>query len=333
MKTARAASLVTAGALLLAPGCSGRPLKLGVDDAIARSALRATTITFAKDRGLYLARGDGSGEKRLLAGEKLGAGGTVFLPAIAPGGSRLLFLGATDLEVRDSTARALSLNILTLESTRFTAWRQIMLEKIAPPGPDGRQEIFAVAAAAWSREGDRVALGLSRDTDHGGDAVAVFDARGGPVAVYSLGERELARVSSICWFAGGRSLILGMAGDDDVEGRVARLDLPDPGGSATLVDLGVGQYPALEPGDGRLAVLDHSGGQWDMVLLSTDGEELQRYPGLAGRAPHLPYWSTTGRYLYYYSLASIGPLGLIEIRILRCLDTRSREIFDLVRLG
>ncbi len=331
MRIARAGLILAAGTLLTA-GCAGRHVKLGPGDEVARSILEATTITYAKDRALYVARGDGSGERKVLGGEALGPDGVIMFPSLAADGHRMLFLGALDLDVRDSTARGLSLNILAMDGHRFTAWLQIMLDRFVPPRANGRQEVFDVAAAAWSQDGERIALGLNRTPAAGGDALAVFDADGRPIALYSLGDRDLARVSSLCWMAGDRSLLLGLEGDGEAGGTIARLDLPGSGAAATLVSLGAGRYPALEPGDGRLAVIDSRGGRWDMVLMSAEGVELDRYTALAGRAPHRPYWSRAGRYLYYYSLASIGPLGLIEISMLRCLDTHSREIFDLVRL-
>ena len=341
----RARALLTASILSVAtlgatPGCLvNRFENLGVSDRPARAELARATIVFTKDNELYLARGDGGGAVRLLSRAEIGVAGAVFMPMIDGAGRRVLFLSVIDLEIRESTGRDLSLNILTLDRPaapggRVASWRKVRLEKIAPPGVDGRQEIFAVAGAAWSHDGDRIALGLNRAREAGGDAVALFDSEGSATTVCGLAGRDLARVSAISWTNDDRALILGLEGEGEPAGRVARLDLPTTGQRAAApVDLAPGRYPALSPDGSRIAVVAERSGQSDIVLLDLDGNETARYERPAGRAPSRPFWSAGGRYLYYYSLGATGPLGLIDIIILRCMDTRTQRVFDLIRLG
>lgn len=324
------------------PGCFVSRLEnLGVRDEAAREELARLTIVLVKDNDLYLARGDGTGAVKMISSAEVGHAAACFMPAIDAGGRRILFLSIVDLEVRDSTGRDLALNILTLDAplapgVGISSWRRIRLEKIAPPGADGRQEIFTVAGAAWSRDGRRVALGLNRAATAGGDAVVLLDEEGRPLSEYDMPGSDLARVSAISWTNDGRSIILGLAGASDSEGMVARLDLPSvdpPRGAPTIVALAPGRYPSLAPDGMRIATVVNRSGQSDIVLLGLDGKETARFERPAGRAPSTPFWSTSGRYLYYYSLGATGPLGLIDVNILRCLDTRTRQVFDLMRVS
>lgn len=98
-----------------------------------------------------------------------------------------------------------------------------------------------------------------------------------------------------------------------------------------LETIAPGASPAVSP-QGRIAIVDPKAGLWDFVLLGSDGEEIERFRRPAGRAPSRPFWSPDGRFLYYHSLAATGPLGLIEMTMLRCLDTRDGTVFDLVPL-
>ncbi len=329
----RAAAAILIGLLAGgATGCLTRLEGLGVPDPAARSLLAAATITFASDNHLYLARGDGTSARQVIEGGALGSGGAIFMPALTTDGTRLLFLGARDLDVRDSTGRDLSLNIVDLKGTRITQWRRVLLKRLVPPGPGGRQEVSAAAGASWSQDGSRIAVGLNREATAGGDAVAIFDARGTPTNIYLLSGRDLARVGSPSWQADTRSLFLGLSGDEIDGGIIARLD---PGGAGTdlaLTDLGPGLYPALDPGGRRIAVVDDHQGQWDLVILSLEGAVMDRVTRPGGRGLSRPFWSADGRFLYYYSLASTGPLGLATVTVLRCLDTQTRQVFNLARV-
>ncbi|HZI92724.1 MAG TPA: hypothetical protein VFE84_00660 [Patescibacteria group bacterium] len=329
-------------ALALTTGCLvNRYENLGITDSSARASLVGSTIVFSRNDGVYLAHGDGSSAVRVVSCGEIGKGGAVFMPAIDPGGRKILFLSVEDLEVRESTGRNLSLNIITFDApaapgSGISSWRKVLLEKVAPPGPGGRQEIFGVAGAAWSRDGKRLALGLNREQPAGGDAILTFDADGTPLEEYSLGGKDLARFSALSWTKQDTGIIFGLEGQDDAPGIVGRLDLVSSGGarqSARVVELGPGRFPALSPDGDRIAVVDEGSGAGDLVLLGVDGKELARYERPAGRAPNRPFWSADGRYLYYYSLAATGPLGLVDVTILRCLDIRTQQVFDLIRLG
>ncbi len=216
----------------------------------------------------------------------------------------------------------------------MTGWRQVRLEKIAPPGVSGRYEAFDVAALAWSADGERIALGMSRTGTP--DRVVLFDKAGTPLHAYDLGEWRFSRVGGISWFPDGRAIALGLEDPADESGRglAARMTLEDGTGRAGSIErIGPGAFPAVSPDGRRIAVVDYRDEMWDMVLLTPEGREVRRFARPAGRALNRPFWSPDGRYLYYYSLASTGPLGLIEISMLRCLDTRDSRVFDLVRLG
>lgn len=332
----RPLALLTWGTLILTAGClSLQAPKLGVADADARQTMQGFTIAYARRNDLYIARGDGSDEALLMRGADLGRGGAIFMPALDPGRGRIAFLSVTDLDVRDSTGSDLSLNLLGIPGRSAAGVpaavaRRVRLARIAPPAaPGGRQEVFTTAGLAWSPGGDRIALGLNRDGPPRGDQVLVLDATGVPQTAYSLGGHELPRVGSFSWTPDGSAIILGLEDASDGGGLVARLTLAPAG----LTMVGRGRYPALSPDGRSIAVVDDTSGQWDIVLLGADGAEMERFARPAGRALNRLLWSPDGRYLYYHSLASTGPLGLVEVGMLRCLDTRTREVFDLVRLG
>ena len=341
MRARRGAGVLFLLAVAGSAGCLmvNRHPNLGVPDRGARTELSSGTIVFVDPKGVHVCRGDGTGARLLVSTGDLGRGGAAFMPALDAKQRHLLFLSVEDLDVRESTGRNLSLNVLTLESpaapgARIASWQKARLEKIAPPGPNGRQEIFAVAGAAWSRDGRRIALGLNRPAAEGGDAVMLFDDSAHPLLRAGLGGRDLARVSALSWSKDDASIVLGLEGEEDTPGVVARLDLPAaPGAKPRVVDLAPGRYPMLSPDGTRVAAVDEKGGQTSLVLLDTEGREMSRFERPAGRALSRPFWAPDGRYLYYYSLASTGPLGLVEITILRCLDTRTKQVYDLVRLG
>jgi len=331
---------------LAAGGCSVArgPILTALPDAEARAALRRSTIVFSKRNDLYLARGDGSGAARLLSGLEIGPGGAIFIPALTLDGRRLAFLSVVGLEARESVGRELSLHIITLSGerpgeARVAAWDQVRLDRIALPDAAGSHSVFTAAAAGWAADGGRIALGLNRPAAAGGDAVLILTSEGRPTVLYALGSRELPPVGSISWLPDGSGLILGLESPDAETGLAARLLFPNgPDGSsstgeaATLEIVGTGSYPALSHEGTRIAVIAASGGAADLVMLSPDGQEIDRFARPAGRAPTRPFWSPDGRYLYYYSLASTGPLGLLDVTVLRCLDTRTRRIFDVASL-
>ena len=82
-----------------------------------------------------------------------------------------------------------------------------------------------------------------------------------------------------------------------------------------------------------LTVVSPREGLSDLALLDDQGAEMTRFIRPAGKALNHPFWSGDGRFLYYYSLASTGPLGLVEVTILRVLDLRTRQVHDLARLS
>jgi len=164
----------------------------------------------------------------------------------------------------------------------------------------------------------------------------LFDAEARPLSQYDLGGRDLARVSSLSWANENTALVLGLEGEADSPGVVSRLELPAAGAAgsgARLTDIAPGRFPALSPDGGRIVVVGEVNGQQSLVLLDMSGGMISRFERPAGRALTRPFWSPDGRYLYYYSLASTGPLGLVEITILRCFDIRTHQVYDLLRLG
>lgn len=334
--------LVVALALTCA-ACFGinRQLHLGVTDGDARQTLVASTIVYVKGGALYRARGDGSAPSRLIGAGSLGEGGALFSPAVTPDGRHVLFLAVEDLNVRDRTGRNLSLNLLTMTGDVITQWRKVLFARLVPPGADGRQDILAAgAAAAWSSDASRIALGVSRAAGTSGCAAVIFDNEGHALSTHEISANLSVRIESLSWIGPGAGIILGLTstspGDASEPGRVVRLDWTSSegqAGPARAIDLAAGSYPTLSPDGTRIAVVDERDGVTDLVLLSLKGEEQDRFSKPAGKAINHPFWSPDGRYIYYYSLASTGPLGLIEISMLRCLDTRTRQVFDLVRLG
>ena len=320
---------------LIVASCSIQFLDLGVDDPDTRAALRTGRIVYASKEGLYIAHGDGSGAKKLLHPGKIGPQAAVYQPLLSPAGDRVLFLSMTGIDVRDSSGTDLTLNIVDLKGSKFEHWKRVRLEKILPPDEKGRQTVFDVAAAAWSRDGARIALGLNRDRSGRRDAVLVLDASGGPQVSYGLTGYGLPNVGSISWYPSGDGLVLGVQTGQDEHGfpdvSVARLFL-EGNKAGELEVIGEGVDPSLSTGGDRIAVIDSQNGGWDIVLLDRDGEPVDRFLGPAGRALSRPFWSADDRYIYYHSLASTGPLGLIEVTVLRCLDTRGGQVFDLVRL-
>ena len=327
---------------LLPAACISRHLAAGVTDESSRAALRVGVIVYVKQDGLYLARGDGSGARRLLAGNDAGGQLTILHAALSPAADRVAFLSVNDLDVRERTGRGLSLQILTLThpadpAAAVSGWRRSQLEKIAPPGPGGRQEIFTAAALAWSRDGSRIAIGLNRPPAAGGDAVLLLDSVGVPLLQYDLAPHDLAPVSSISWTPDSGAVLLGGQideGADTATGVILRLEFGESGAArgASITDVGTGRYPVISPDGTRIAVVVERSGTSDLLLLDMSGREVERFPRPAGRGLTRPQWSADGRYLYYYSLASTGPLGLVDITMLRCLDTRTRQVFDLARL-
>ena len=327
---------------LAATACIGRHTVAGVTDGSSRDALRAGALVYVKDQALYLARGDGSGASRVLGKDDGGDDLTILQAALSPAGDRVGFLSVNEIDVRERTGRGLSLQILTLACANdpraaVTHWRRIELSKFVQPGADGRLEIFAAGALAWSRDGSRIAVGLNRPSAGGGDAVLLLDPDGNPLVQYDIAPHDLSPVSSISWTRDSGAVLLGgqiNAGGDNATGVILRLDFGPAGGArgATITDVGPGRFPAVSPDGARIAIVDERSGKSDLVVLDMSGREVERFTRPAGRGLSRPEWSSDGRYLYYYSLASTGPLGLIDITMLRCLDTRTRQVFDLARL-
>ena len=333
----RALRLAVALALAGSCCCAGRALRLGVQDPVCRDALRRERITYTRREGVFLARGDGSHETKLLDATDLGRAAAAFMPSLSRDGRRLLFLSLSEVDVRNSTGHDLALNLLDLDDDDLIGWRRISLERIVPPDTGGRRDAFTVTAAAWSRDASRIALSLDRPASKGGDYVLLMDALGAPVVAVSLQGRELLRAGSLSWTADSTGLLLGLQGQGEWkdQGVVALLTLPQSGAPALRApaDLAPGQLPALSPSGDLIAAADLEEGRADLVLMSTEGTERGRFTRPAGRAPSRIWWSADARYLYFCSLASTGPLGLRQVTLLRCLDTRTGEVHDLVNLG
>ncbi|MFQ5700599.1 MAG: TolB family protein [Acidobacteriota bacterium] len=337
MKRIRAWGLVLAvpGLIIVQAACLTHKPRLGVEDRDIRAALRTARISYATSKGVYLARGDGSKPKRVVGARSIGHKSAAFMPSLSPNSRHLLFLSLVDVNRGESTGRDLTLNVLELDGARVARWRRIRLEKLLDAGPDGRQEVSTIAAAQWSPGGGKIALGVNRREAGAGDAMMIFDAEGHPLHVYDLGDWPLPRVGGISWSLDAKSLLVGLeAGEDPARGIIARLrlDVRDYFGITPRDVIGVGRDPALSPDGKKIAVVDHHDGQWDIVMLDEEGRELDRFDKPAGRALNRPFWAPGGRFLYYYSLASTGPLGLIQVTMLRCFDTQSRRVFDLVRI-
>lgn len=321
--------------LLLMAGCGIPASRLGVEDPLVRAMLRTSTIAYSTEKGVYLARGDGTRPRRIVKARALGENSAVFMPSVSPDARRLFFLSLIDVNRVDSTGRDLTLSIMDIEGGAVSRWLRVRLEKIVDSSADGRQAVAAIAAARWSPDGGRIALGVNRERDGAGDAVMIFDAEGKPLHSFDLGDWRLPRLGGISWSIDGQSLFVGLEGGvDPVRGTIARLRL-DPEeyfGISPLDVIGTGRQPTMSPDGKQIAVIEFHDGQWDIVLMDPEGRVIDRFDKPAGRALNRPFWSPDGRFLYFYSLASTGPLGLIQISILRCLDTREGRVFDLVRI-
>ncbi len=327
---ARALAAGIAGLLALSPACAWRLENLGVTDPAARGDLASFAITYVKRGDLFVARGDGTGARRLLPASLAGPGGVIFLPDLAPRGRRLLFLSGAGLDPADSTARDLALNVFEIEDLRIASWRRALLTRLLPPDATGRQRVLAVAGVDWSRDGERIALGLSRGPGENGDAVALFDAAGSPLAHIVLPGRRLGRGGSLAWLS-DEALLLGLEEEAEPSGGLARLDLHDLR-APRLERLAAGRYPAVDHSGSRIAAIVEREGSWEVILMDPQGRPLRRIPRPAGRAPGRLWWAPDGRWLYFQSQAATGPLGLLNVEVLRCLDTGTGRVFDLVRL-
>jgi Tol biopolymer transport system component len=314
---------------------------LGVSDAGAEAILSTFRIVYARPDGVYLARGDATDERRLVEAEEMGKGTVPFLAALSPDGKRVFFVALAGLDPRQDRGSGLSLNLLDVAEGRVTLWRRTPLDGLIGQASAGRIEASMVPAAAWSPDGSRIAIGLRRAGAGGADAVAVMDGAGLPLRVVELPERRLLSGSGFSW-DGPDALIValeagGAASDEDASGgagMLARLSLVTGGSSPALDDLTRGANPAVSPDGAKVAIVEsHAGSLPDIVLLDRAGAEVDRFTSPPGRALHHPFWSPDGRFIYYHSLASTGPLGLVQVGLLRCLDTRGGRVFDLARLG
>ncbi|HKY33780.1 MAG TPA: hypothetical protein VJV23_14715 [Candidatus Polarisedimenticolia bacterium] len=330
-----AAALALGCAATAVLGCavwSGPPL--GVDDEEARRSLRSARIAFARRDGVYLARGDGSQARRLAGAGREATGSVAFVAAMTTAQDAVLHLTLDELDVRDGTGIDPALNILELSGGGVAGRRRIRLAPLLPPGADGRIRPSRLPGAAWSPDGASIAL-AARGEQEGADRILLFDRKGRPSGLFELEGIRLAPASGLAWDQEGDGLLLSAEGGEGQEGdRIVRLCLEPGARRGWISPLAPGRDPAPSPAGARLAVVrDAPGGPSDIVLLDGAGKEVERFQRPAGRALHHLFWSADGRYLYYHSLASTGPLGLIEVGMLRCLDTRTRKVFDLLRLG
>ena len=312
---------------------------LGVSDAGAASVLSTFQIAYARPDGVYRARGDATDEQRLVGTDELGKGTVPFLAALSPDGHRVLFVALAGLDPLQDRGSGLSLNLLDVAEGRVTLWRRTPLDGLIGEAAAGRLEASMIPAAAWSPDASRIAIGVRRAGAGAADAVAVMDAAGLPLRVVELPERRLLAGSGFSW-DGPDALILALEGgaaapdDSGVSGVLARLSLAGGGASPALDDLAGGANPAVSPDGTKVAIVEsHAGSLPDIVLLDRAGAEVDRFTSPPGRALHHPFWSPDGRFIYYHSLASTGPLGLVQVGLLRCLDTRGGKVFDLARLG
>lgn len=319
-------SLLLLAMLAVCAACSvhhGAPKDLEPE---ARAALLSARVVWASRDGVYIARGDGSDSDRIVKGSDLGKNAGVFLPSMpADDANRLLFLSLLDLNPVDASGTHLTLEILDLEGDRITFWRHISLAKIVPAGAGGRYTLFSVPAVAWSADGKNIALALRRE-EPAGDAVLLMDGEGNPTALIDIAPQRFSRGTSLSWDLEHESLFLGLQGstpdDAGVVGVIGRKGL------GPIHTVGPGAYPAVSS-NGRIAVVEPGD---TLALLGRDGERIDRLEGAEGRAKNRLFWSRDGRYLYYYALVPSGPLGMGQVTVLRCLDTRAGGVFDLVRL-
>ena len=301
-------------------------------NADAVSDLRRERVCWAEREGVFIARGDGSDRVRIFETSKLGEGGVVFHPSMPRAGpDRILFLSLRDLDARDSTGTALTLNILDLNGKRIELWRRVSLSKIVAAGAGGRASIFSVPAVSWSPDGTRIALALRREGQER-DGVILMDAQGVPTVFRDVGAARLSRGTSLSWSPEGEALVVGLEDPvGDGAGIIGRL-ATGPGGDVAATParpLGRGAYPAVSPDGERIAVVE---GREELAVLDRDGALIDRLKIPSGRAPNRLFWSGDGRHLYYYTLIPSGPLGLGQVTVLRCLDTLAGGTIDLVRL-
>ncbi|MGH9868442.1 MAG: TolB family protein [Candidatus Polarisedimenticolia bacterium] len=331
-------SAALAAALTLTACGHGTPVT-GPDKA-AGHALESSSIAYARSDGVYLARGDGRDERRLVDEGALGKGTIPFLAALAPDKRRVLFVSMSAMDPRTDKGGGLALNVLEIEDEEVRAWRRVLLDGIlGGTGGAAMVEASMVPAAAWSPDSARIALALRRSARGQPDTVVVFDAEGTPRRSLDLQGRRLVAGSGLAW-DGGEALLLAVeppeSGAQESAGpQIVRLPLEavsrNLGGVQVVAN---GRDPAVSPDGSRLAVVESAYGKLpDIVLMDRDGHEVRRFEALPGRVLHHLFWSSDGRYLYYHSLASTGPLGIVEIGLLRCLDTTGGSVFDLVRLG
>jgi hypothetical protein len=255
-------------------------------------------------------------------------------------GRRAACLSLDSIDVRAGTGTALAMHILDLDKDGVTARRRVEMKLLAPPDASGRYPVSAVARGLeFSADGSRLAIGLDAPAGGGVGRVLILDGAGIPIADLILDAPGLGAMNAVSWSRDGSWLAVGLERSRAAEGIadlvVARVDLPAAAGRprGALRVLGPGSYPAVSPDGTRLAVVAPRDGLSDLALLDEAGAEVARFMRPAGKALHHPFWSADGRFLFYYSLASTGPLGLHEVTMLRCLDSRSRQVIDLARLS
>lgn len=322
-------------------GCALPTPGLGVPQPEA-SALAAFRIAFTRPDGVYVARGDGTEARRLISASDLEVAEAPFLASLDPSGRRLLFVSLDGRDPRSGKGRALVLHVVEVQAEgRRGAWRRTRLDRLVGGSPGAAVEPAMVPAAAWSPQGDRIVLGLRREGLDTADALLMADAAGMPDRLLELEGARLLAGSGLSWTVDGTGVLAALVGPASgeaapVAGVIARVEVPRDRGLAGVEwrAIASGSDPAAAPDGSRVAVVDTSGGSaGDIVLLDMQGRQVDRFERPAGRGLNHLFWSPDGRYLYYHSLASTGPLGIVEIGLLRCLDTRARRVFDLVRLG
>jgi hypothetical protein len=315
--------------------CGARAPGLGVPRTEA-GPLAGYSIAFARPDGVYLARGDGTDERRLVGPAELEKGETPFLASLDPTGSRVLFLSMSERDPRTGRGRSLSLHVLEIHDRTAAAWHRVRMERLLGGKPDDPVEAAMIPGASWSPDGSGIALGLRRSERGLDDAVVVTDGQGEPRLLLELEGRRLFPGSGLAWARSADAVLVSLDWSSATApaGVIARVMLdPEARAAHGMAEIGPGRDPAVSPDGTRLAVVDAASSAGDLVLLDMEGKQLDRFERPAGRGLNHLFWSPDGRYLYYYSLASTGPLGIVEIGLLRCLDTHARRVFDLVRLG